>query len=73
MFIEPDEITERDRKIRFLGRSKWVGPEFVLETRDDDRETQGIQPRIQQDKIVVERREFFFLIRRDLFELRKYL
>ncbi len=69
MFIEPNEITERYRKIRILGRSEWVGPEFVLKSRDDDRETQRIQPRIQQDKIVVERREFFFLIRRDLFEL----
>jgi len=69
MFIEPDEITECDREISFLGRSEGVSPEFVLETRDNNRETQGIQPRIQKDKIVVERRKCFFLIRCDLFEL----
>src|SRR5208283_2997731 len=31
MFIEPDEITECDREISFLGRSEGVSPEFVLE------------------------------------------
>jgi hypothetical protein len=39
MFVEPDEIAERDRKKHILGRSKGVAPEFVFKTRDDDRET----------------------------------
>jgi hypothetical protein len=69
MFIEPDEIAERNRQIHILGCGEWVAPEFVLKTRDDDREAQGIQPRIHQGEIIVERRDLLFLLRRDLLEL----
>jgi predicted amidohydrolase len=56
MFVEPDEIAERYRKIHIFRCGEWVAPEFVFETGDDDRETQRVEPRIQQDEFIVERR-----------------
>jgi hypothetical protein len=69
MFISPDEITDRHWKMHILGRGEGIAPEFVLEARDDDSEAQGIQPRLQQDEIIVETIELFVLLCCDLFEL----
>ena len=69
MFVEPDEIAERYRKMHNFLRGEWIALKLVLETGNNNRQTKGIEPRIQQGKSIVERCEFLFLFRRNFFEL----
>jgi hypothetical protein len=72
VFIESNEFSKGLRKIDFLGCGEGVGPEFVLEPGDEDRETQRIEPRFGEDQIISQRSDLLFLFGGDIFDLGKY-
>src|SRR5262249_41425701 len=68
-FVQPDEITEGDGELDGLCLVERIDAERVLESRHDDRETERIQPRLNQLQVVGQRRERPVLLPGDLLEL----
>src|SRR6185437_12056706 len=59
-FVQLDEIAEGDREaLRGIER---VVPERILETRDDEREAQRVEPTLQELEVIGERRELALLL-----------
>ena len=69
IFVEADEVTERHRKRRVVAGAEGIDAERVLETRDDDREAQRVEPGIEKYEVVRQRRERLLLLGRDVLEL----
>src|SRR5271157_4805553 len=70
IFIEPDEVAEGHGKACVLVVAERVFPKRAFQARHNNREAERIQARIEQGKVVGERRELFVMLQRNLFELR---
>src|SRR5262245_36598325 len=67
--IESYEVAECDRKVHILSGAEGVKAEPLLEPRHQDGEAQRIEPRIEQDEVVGQRRQPFVLLPGDLLHL----
>src|SRR5579862_8135687 len=71
VFVQLDEVAERDGKSDRFGRIEGVKAERILQPCHDEREAQGIQSRLQQPQIVRQRRELAVLLLCDLLKMRR--
>ncbi len=72
IFVEPDEVPERDGKFHGLRRAEWIKSEVIIELRHQDGEAEGIEARFRERQVVAERAELLVLDRGDLLHFRQY-
>jgi hypothetical protein len=69
IFVKLDEIAKGDGKLDVLADIEWIEAKRFFQTRDDERETQRIESRIQKFEFVRKPRELSLLFHRNLLEL----
>src|SRR5438876_1194452 len=57
IFVEPDEVAQGDGKLGLVGATEGIHPERVLETCDDDREAERVEPGVEEHEIIGQRRQ----------------
>src|SRR5262245_37173696 len=67
--IKSYEVAECDRKVHILSGAEGVKAEPLLEPCHQNGETQRIEPRIEQDEVVGQRRQPLVLLLGDLLDL----
>ena len=70
MFIELDEISQRDREFDLLGTER-IQPQIVFKLSDQNGEAKGVESRIQQGQIVGEGTNAAVLPDRDFLHFRQ--
>lgn len=55
IFVKPDKVSDCHRETGCLRLAERIDIQLVLESRDDDRKTQRVQPALQQAKIIEQR------------------
>src|ERR1022692_1169321 len=70
-FVQPDKIAEGHGKFHFVRLIEGIESQRVLQARYDQRETERVQPRVQELQVVGQSSELSFLLRSHLLELRR--
>jgi hypothetical protein len=72
MLIDFHEIAERYREDSLLRRGKRIDSEPIFQARDQNGESERVEPAIGKHQIVFQRREYFSVLVRDLLHLFHY-
>src|SRR2546425_9785595 len=70
VFIEPDEVTQRHRVRDVVGFGERIESQRLFEASHEDRDRERVEPRIEQDQVIGQRRQTLMVVVRNLLNLR---
>lgn len=71
--VHLDEIAESQAEFDFIRHIERIESQALFQSHDDQRETERVEPRIEQLQIVGQPSQLALLFRSDLLELRRNL